>query len=166
MRDGRAEPRAPYLTPGSKPSLAADVGSNSPSARRGTVVHGHAMIVHPTQFTRVFTISLGLVLTIAAYNTSAAGKNSVDPFPFQFLYEQCENQSTFCYAYISGVADMMWLNGQVSTARELSLCNPEGESRKAITQAVVNYGQQHPEKWADDMVMTTALALRQTWPCP
>jgi hypothetical protein len=114
----------------------------------------------------LFTISLGLIATIAAYDTSAGSTNNVDPFQFQFLYEQCESQSTFCFAYISGVADMMWLNGQVGAARELSLCNPEKASRKAITQAVVNYGQQHPEKWTDNMVMTTAIALRETWPCP
>jgi hypothetical protein len=36
-----AEPRAPNLTPGSKASLAADVGSNSPSARRERGLRGH-----------------------------------------------------------------------------------------------------------------------------
>lgn len=123
-------------------------------------------MVHPTQFARRFTISLGIVAQIAAYNTSAASASNVDPFPFQFLYEQCESRSTFCFAYISGVADMMWLHGQVGAAPELSLCNQKEASREAMTQVVVNYGQHHPETWADNMVMTTALALRQTWPCP
>jgi hypothetical protein len=123
------------------------------------------MMVHPTKFAMIFTISVDLVAPIGAYNTSAARANDVDPFPFQFLYEQCQSRSTFCFAYISGVADMMWLNWQVGAARELSLCNQNEANRKAMTQAVVNYGQQHPEKRADSMVMTTALALRQTWPC-
>jgi Rap1a immunity proteins len=124
------------------------------------------MMIHPTKWLTTFTISVGLVAPIAAYNTPALSANNVDPFPFQFLYEQCQSRSTFCFAYISGVGDMMWLNGQAGAARELSLCNTSEASRKAMTQVVVNYGQQHPEKWADSMVLTTALALRQTWPCP
>jgi hypothetical protein len=100
---------------------------------------------------------------------------------FQYIYEQCRINSNYCDGYIHGVSDGMFamfpyifqlgefehkefplLGNRVSFR---TFCIKDGTTYGAITQAVINYGQQHPEIWSSDAWSGVFSALHETWPC-
>lgn len=99
------------------------------------------------------------------YQADAETNAETNPlFQFQFLYEQCKTPTDFCIGYVSGVGQMM--NISAAYHPEYSIC-PDGPvpSAGAMVQAVLNFGQKHPEMWAEEMIIPTGLALQKTWPC-
>jgi hypothetical protein len=86
-------------------------------------------------------------------------------FQFQFLYEQCKTPTDFCAGYVAGVGQMMSLTGAAHLT-EYYICHGKTiTSAGAMIQAVVNFDQQHPEMWAEEMIIPAGLALQKTWPC-
>jgi hypothetical protein len=96
----------------------------------------------------------------------AIPEESTDLDNFQSLYELCTTSAPFCMGYVSGIGHVMGLIGFTQHKGLVAICTGQrGPSMKAMVQAVINYGHEHPEAWSDDTLTTTMFALRQTWPC-
>lgn len=96
----------------------------------------------------------------------AADTEETNPiFQFQFLYEQCKSDTDFCIGYVSGIGHMMALTGAARSS-EYSMCPGKTiPSAAAMIQAVLNFGEKHPEMWDEEMIIPAGLALQETWPC-
>jgi hypothetical protein len=108
-----------------------------------------------------------LLVALAMSPGQQAIAESNPTFQFQSLYEQCKTPTEFCVGYVSGVGHMMSMTGaDQHSDKTYSIC-PEhyAPSAAAMIQAVLNFGQQHPEMWSDEMVIPAGLALQQAWPC-
>jgi len=114
-----------------------------------------------------------LCLPSTSFAEQARPPVETDPvFQFQFLFEQCEASADFCVGYVSGVGHVMALIGSIdksnpSVSEPYDICPSGGvsPSAKAMIQAVMNFGRNHPEMWSYTMIVPTAMALSQTWPC-
>ena len=118
----------------------------------------------------ILTVVIGVIEGCPAL----ARSNSDDPQNFQILYEDCkaESRGDFCLGFVMAAGEMMfWVSRlqppvnqeQIPYACAASSVAP---SPGAMIQAVINWGEKHPEHWADDMLVATGLALKATWPCP
>jgi hypothetical protein len=59
------------------------------------------------------------------------------------------------------------LRASPDPVEDLDLCGSDGlPSEKAMVEAVIDWGEKHPEHWSDQMIIGAALALHDTWPCP
>jgi hypothetical protein len=97
---------------------------------------------------------------------SAISEESTRIGDFQSLYELYTIKAPFCMGYVSGVGHVMGLVGFSQHKGLIAICTGQrGPTMNAMVQAVINYGHEHPETWSYDMLTTTMLALRQTWPC-
>jgi hypothetical protein len=103
---------------------------------------------------------------------------------FQYIYNDCKTPATFCLGYIRGVSETIDAKAYVfamfdallaETSKDKinlhanfymnALCIPEHTTLGAMAQVVVNYGQQHPERWSEDALSVVFDALHEKWPC-
>lgn len=106
----------------------------------------------------------------------------------QSLMEDCSQQSNphdqpstilkansdrmFCIGYISGVAEMVTMNGSFlrenpelwSELHLLAMCEADGPLGAKV-QAFKNYAAAHPEIWGKMKLGGVIEALRAVWPC-
>jgi Rap1a immunity proteins len=122
--------------------------------------------------------TLGLLIVMLSIDKSMPEDYSDT---FQYTYDECRNHSSYCAGYIHGVSDGMsalfpyiFQLGEYqskefpllgNTAPFRTFCIKDGTTYGAMTQAVINYGQQHPEIWSSDPWSGVFSALHETWPC-
>jgi hypothetical protein len=119
-------------------------------------------------------ISCVLLASFIMANISRAD----DPkFNVQELYTQCKApvgtpESLMCLGFISGVADLMQLNGvsrknfssvQWSAISNEAICG--APTTGAEIQAFINWAEKHPEQWGTFRLIGAIKALRESWPC-
>lgn len=108
----------------------------------------------------------------------------------QELVEECSRQSTshdppstilranadqqFCFGYISGMAEMMGMNGVIidhnpefwSELHGYAMCpTPPSVPYGALVQAFKNYASAHREIWGNNKLVGVIEALTSVWPC-
>lgn len=97
----------------------------------------------------------------------------------QQLLQECNNSDNeydllHCAGRVSGIVDMMGLNGSLLTQygdrltplRSFAVCSGKPvPSYGAYLQVFKNWAQSHPERWSDPDLTGVIRALRETWPC-
>ncbi len=118
----------------------------------------------PSKETKAIAVLLA-ALAMSPRQQAIAESNPV--FQFQFLFQECKTPTEFCAGYVTGVGEMMWLTGaSQSSDKTYAICpGRKLPSGAAMVQAVLNFGQAHPEMWSEEMVAPTILALQEVWPC-
>jgi len=121
-----------------------------------------------------FSVCIALVCVISAQE-ALAQEAKLD---VQELYTQCKQPANsqaqiFCLGFISGIADLMQLNGQRQKSLDAAQWSVIAgtafcaqSSYGAYVQVFVNWAQKHPEEWGERNFVGTVVALREAWPCP
>ena len=110
---------------------------------------------------------------LLACGISSAHAASLD-MTVQGLYQLCKSDNSnplikntdtiHCYAYISGIADLLVVQG-AGGAKIMSICAKPTPSYGAMVQAFVNWASAHPEEWGKPRVSGVLAALSKSWPC-
>ena len=119
-------------------------------------------------------LGLGMLL---AFSILAPGVARADDYSVQKFLEMCNEpdgspDKSLYLGYVSGVSDVMYVNGLAlrslrpssAAAINLSLCAKDITYGAAL-QAFKNWAQAHPENWQMDHEAGVVIALRELWPC-
>jgi hypothetical protein len=134
---------------------------------------------------------LALPLSPTKEAKAAKAAETAEYTTIKTLYRQCggigehdDFDTFFCLGFISGVGDVMFLNGtdKVISAnpRDLAVACEHGRrittddldrlarhiSIEAMVQAFKNWAAKYPEQWDAPAKFGVANAIRDTWPCP
>jgi hypothetical protein len=132
----------------------------------------------PLEMTR-FPIAIPIAACLCAPMQSHAEESNYR-YSFQHIYDECKTPTMYCLGYIEGIIDTINATGHVfafadNLAEEkykirtlhfdfYSICLGDA-SFGALAQAVVNWGQQHPERWSEDAWSGVHTAIHEKWPC-
>ena len=126
-----------------------------------------------------FAVALGLAVAgVGLFPFHAAAEDNVEK-----LLRECSAGSAdsplfewfHCIGYITGIGDMMGLNGLliakydegVINLNHLAFCpGKPAPTYGATLQVFKNWAQRHPERWGDKAFVGVIAALREAWPCP
>jgi hypothetical protein len=96
----------------------------------------------------------------------------------QSLHRHCSREHdvfdiAFCIGFDSGVAGVMFWNGQPGHGRYQHAfgcrrrpCSGAKITQGAMVQAFMNWAAKHPENWDLPAPIGVIAAMRHTWPCP
>ena len=116
-------------------------------------------------------IMIAIALGPPARATRAAGHSGTT----QDLYAECTGSSGslehfVCLSYISGISDMMQLNGTSSNPEkirpEMGMCpKNDGTTCAAAVQVFQNWAAKNPKSWSMPRSMGVMVARNAAWPC-
>jgi hypothetical protein len=113
----------------------------------------------------------GVLLSVSsAISGRQGGEDNVQRLLNFCKAEEGDFRKVLCAGYISGVGDLMHINGVVfRRARDASVTLDDrmcaAPSRGAQVQAFVNWAEAHPQTWQSPSIFGVVTALSEAWPC-